>query len=326
MSNVKNGSQSINLGKVRCCGKINKEGNIMVRYPIKVRPVFGFLSLMLLVEGYAGLPKIPKIPEKKTKVEYITQVDFDPQGLRDVTKLKQGEDTYQLDEHNLVLSPNSKVISTFKSYCLNPCKARPDANVLYVFSYESPDIPLADEIIKYYGKHPEIDQTLKQQLIWNLVNRVKFEDLSTEEQTLLTKIDRLACLKVNNYLKEKKKGILKKLVEDYIPEEIRSKIFITKEKFYTYEDYERQIESLTSEHPSPTKLVPQPICDTKCFGLVKMDGYSKATIEFYNPTTEIQKIEFNPKWRKLLTPETQKFLGYQPIFTEPPLTAMGVRG
>jgi hypothetical protein len=262
----------------------------------------------------------------KKEVEYIKEIDFDPQELRNVTDLPEGEDTYQLDEHKLVLTPSSKITLTFKSYCLNPCKSRPDANVLYVFSYESPDIPLAENIIKYYGKHPEIDQTLKQQLIWNLVNRVKFEDLSTEEQTLMTKIDRLACLKVNNYLKEKKSGLLKKLVEDHIPEEIRSKIFITKEKFYTYEDYERQIESLTSEHPSPIKLVPQAICDTKCFGLVKMDGYSKATIEFYNPTTEIQKIEFNPKWRKFLTPEAQKFLGYQPIFVEPPLTAMGVRG
>lgn len=295
----------------------------MVRNLIKIVSVFGILNILLIIQGYAQFPKIPKM---KKEVEYIKEIDFDPQELRNVTDLPEGEDTYQLDEHKLVLTPSSKITLTFKSYCLNPCKSRPDANVLYVFSYESPDIPLAENIIKYYGKHPEIDQTLKQQLIWNLVNRVKFEDLSTEEQTLLTKIDRLACLKVNNYLKEKKSGLLKKLVEDHIPEEIRSKIFITKEKFYTYEDYERQIESLTSEHPSPIKLVPQAICDTKCFGLVKMDGYSKATIEFYNPTTEIQKIEFNPKWRKFLTPEAQKFLGYQPIFVEPPLTAMGVRG
>jgi|GEM_PF-6455683 len=295
----------------------------MLRNLIKILSVLGILSTLLLIQAYAQFPKIPK---KKKQVEYITEINFDPQELRDVTDLPEGEDTYQLDEHKLVLTPNSKITLIFKSYCLNPCKARPDANVLYVFSYESPDIPLAENIIKYYGKHPEIDQTLKQQLIWNLVNRVKFEDLSTEEQALLTKIDRLACLKVNNYLKEKKSGLLKKLVEDYIPEEIRSKIFITKEKFYTYEDYQRQIESLTSEHPSPTKLVPQPICDTKCYGVVKMDGYSKATIEFHNPTTEIQKIEFNPKWRKLLTPDAQKFLGYQPIFVEPPSTVTGVRG
>ncbi|MCK4252551.1 hypothetical protein KAX97_13975 [candidate division WOR-3 bacterium] len=294
----------------------------MVRTLIKIVSVFGVLSILLLIQGYAQFPKIPK---KKKQVEYITEIDFNLQELKDVTDLPEGEDTYQLDEHKLLLPPKSKVTFTFKSYCLAPCKAGPGADDAYVFSHESPDIPLADKIIKYYGKHPEIDQPLKQHLIWNLVNRVKFEDLSTEEKALLTKIDRLACLKVNNYFKEKKKGILKKLVEDRIPEEIRSKIFITKEKFYTYEDYQRQIEALTSEHPSPAKLVPQPVCDTKCYGLVKMDGYSKATIEFYNPTKEVQKIEFNPLyiWRKLLSPN---FPGIQPIFVEIPSTVTGVRG
>lgn len=221
-----------------------------------------------------------------TSPKRITKLDFQPESLRDVTGLPQGDDTYKLENGTLYLASRSKVTLVLESYCLSPGAAAPDRDEPYFFVRKTPPIPLYKEMILYFSKHPEVKQGLKQRLIWNLANEVKFEDLARDEQGLLLKIDPLAPLKVNSFLKEKAKKYFSKLIETYLPKEIQDALTIIKGKYYTYEDYERQIVSLRAQitETFPTDVVPQPVEGTNLYAIGRARGYSSMKIEVFNPS------------------------------------------
>lgn len=139
----------------------------------KKLPKYIALFFILLMNSCASIPV--KIPD------YIRTVPFDVSALRDVTTLEQSEITYFIEVGELFIAPYSKVQIDFKGYCLSADLPAPSANDEMVFSYNEPKIPLIGKIKKYILANPNIEQSFMQGLIWNLANKVKFEDLSYEE-------------------------------------------------------------------------------------------------------------------------------------------------
>jgi len=118
------------------------------------------------------------------------------------------------------------------------------------------DMPLFLKIMKYFFEHPEIDQQVRQNLIWKLVKKPKFEELTKEEQELLFNIDPYADAEINNY------------------------------KSVTYPEWLGYPKELW-----PEEIVPQPIPNSKLFAkFTRIKGFSEAEIEFYNPTAEAQSL------------------------------------
>jgi hypothetical protein len=144
----------------------------------------------------------------------------------------------------------------FKIVCLDEGKLAPDVNEPYVFSYEMLDMPMYLKIMRYFIEHPEVDQTLEQNLIWKLSKKPRFEELSKQEQELLLAIDLYADAEVNNY-----KSI----------------------KYEPWQGYQPEL--------WPKEIVPQPIPGTGIFGkILKTKGFSGALVEFYNPMPTPQKL------------------------------------
>jgi len=194
---------------------------------------------------------------------YITKLDFDPEGLEDITKLPEKDRIFGDDPTEGKIPPHSKVRLSFRTFCLEEGKPAPDASIPHIFLYEVLDIPMYLKIMRYFVEHPEIDQSLGQGLIWKLAKKPKFDEISEEEQDLLLSIDPYADAEIDNY-----ESINYKHPEGYPPE------------------------------LWPKEIIPQPIPGTELFGkIVKMKGFSEMEVEFYNPAAAVQKlplVKFNP--------------------------------
>lgn len=270
----------------------------------KTKTVTFLIVFSLLIYSCETRPlKVHTFPSKSYTI--VKEVSFDPDSLRDVTNLPQGDNTYRLEEGVLYLAPQSKVTLKLESYCLDPHKASPATGELYIPVPGTPHIPLYKEMMLYFFEHPEINQKLKQQLIWNLANEVKFEDLSLEERQLLLKIDPQAPLKVNTFLKALLKEKAKEYLGGLVPKRIQEAIEVVKGKYYSYKDYERQVESLRSriKEPPLQGIPPQPIGETGLYVIAKAGSYSKITVEVYNPSkpssVEFTHPEFSGKGGKV---------------------------
>lgn len=195
--------------------------------------------------------------QNRVKVtDYITNLDFDPQSLRDITITLEGNKMLETKPTEVEIPPNSRVRLTFRIFCLDEGKLPPDANEPYIFSYEMVDMPMYLKIMKYFIEHPEVDQSTAQNLIWKLSKKQKFEELSKHEQDILLAIDPYADAEVDNY-----KSI----------------------KYEPWKGYPTEL--------WPEEIVPQPIPGTGIFAkILKTKGFSEVHVEFYNPTPTYQKI------------------------------------
>lgn len=187
---------------------------------------------------------------------YITELDFDPLSLKDITDAPESGKIFKSKLTEGEIPPNSKVRLVFKTVCLDEGKLAPDVNEPYVFSYEMLDMPMYLKIMRYFIEHPEVDQTLEQNLIWKLSKKSRFEELSKQEQELLLTIDLYADAEVNNYKST---------------------------KYEPWQGYQPEL--------WPKEIVPQPIPGTGIFGkILKTKGFSGALVEFYNPMPTPQKL------------------------------------
>jgi hypothetical protein len=216
----------------------------------------------------------------------ISKIDFNVEELTDVTGMPQGEKTYLLENGVLYLASKSKVTLYLESYCLNANLAAPDIDEPYYFVPARQILPMYKEIMSYFVAHTEIGRGLKQRLIWNLANDVKFEDLSSEERALLLKIDPLAPVKLNNIIKEKARKSVLGFISGLWPQKIPDVLTTLKGRPYSYEEYERQILALqkTTSVSSYADVVPQPVGDTGLYAIAYSRGYSKMKVTVYNPS------------------------------------------
>ncbi|OGS22824.1 MAG: hypothetical protein A2314_03980 [Elusimicrobia bacterium RIFOXYB2_FULL_50_12] len=192
----------------------------------------------------------------------------------------------------ILVPPRTKLTLTLNTYCLSSGKAAPSADEAYVLVNETPDIPLYDEIMRFANTKERVSQSLKQNLLWNLENKVTFEELPLEQKSLLLKVDPYAYLKVNSHLKEAAKREFNKLLDNYLPQvgKVKDAIAILKGKAYAYQDYAQQIENLKSKYSKPSNDKPIKSVGHDIYTLVKADGYSRATVTFINTTDKGQEI------------------------------------
>ena len=198
------------------------------------------------------------------------------------------------------IQPNSKMTFNFNSYCLNSGKACPSTNEQFILRKVSPDIPLYKDIAIYTNSQNIVQQSMKQHLLWNLRNNVKFEDLPIEQQAFLLKMDPMSYLKINSFLKSELKSQLTKYLKSQISvySQVTDTIQLVKGKTYTYSEYARNVESLVSKITLCDNINPIKSDGYDIYTFTQSSGYSGIKITFINITTMKQFIS----WISFLDP------------------------
>lgn len=193
-----------------------------------------------------------------------------------------------------LVPPMTELSVEVDSFCLDPGKAVPAENEPYVLVNGDPDIPMFNEIMKATNTRIKADKNVKQNLLWNLKNNVRFEFLSEKEKELLLEIDPLAYLKINSYLKDAAAGYLKSMIPGLAQAE--GVADFVKGTAYKYEEYTSVLRRAVSSESLPDVMGPVKADGYDLFTLVKADGYSKIKLTFINMTEdEIQVNSFlNP--------------------------------
>lgn len=228
-------------------------------------------------------------PDEKDYDEIIKQLT---PIIEEYKKYTSAVNVINKDKGTIVIPPKTRLTLKLDTYCLSHNKASPSDDEPYVLVNETPEIPLYKEIMHYTNTKERVKQSLKQDLLWNLKNEVKFEDLPSEQQSLLLKVDSAAYIKVNNYLKELTEKEIGKQLDKYLPEIGKTKdaIEIVKGKVYTYQDYAQIVENLKSKYKKPSNDKPIKSEGYEIYVIVKAAGYSRATVTFINITDKEQGI------------------------------------
>ncbi|MDI6757867.1 MAG: hypothetical protein QME32_07600, partial [Endomicrobiia bacterium] len=161
-----------------------------------------------------------------------------------------------MKDGTLYLAGKSQVTLTLESYCLDVDKAAPDKDEIYYLAPGPPKaIPLYKEILSYAAEHPgEQKQGFVQNLLWNVRNDVKFEDLSKAEQDFLLRVDKLAPLKINSRLKESLWKKLVKFVGKILPFSGSGIIPAIKGRPLSFQEYTEHIRNLSEKNVVQTPV------------------------------------------------------------------------
>ena len=236
--------------------------------------------------------QIQRYSDKLTEKDYDDIIKELTPIIEEYKKYSSIVNVVNKDHCTIVVQPKTKLTLKLNTYCLSSNKVAPSDDEPYILTNKVPDIPLYCEIMRYTNTKEDVDQHLKQSVIWNLQNRVKFEDLPSEQQELLLKVDKSAYLKVNSHFKDVSKKLLKKLIHKYSPPEVGRVKEVIKGKVYDYQGYAKRIENLRSKYQKPNNDKPIRAEGYEIYALVKANGYSSATVTFVNTTTN--QIEINP--------------------------------
>ncbi|MDR1195292.1 MAG: hypothetical protein LBL00_02325 [Endomicrobium sp.] len=200
------------------------------------------------------------------------------------------------DKAIFTIQPNSKTTFKFKTYCLQSGKASPSANEQFVLRKDSPEIPLYKDIAIYTNSKEKITPSMKQHLFWNLRNDVKFEDLPTDQQAFLLKMDPTSYLKVNSVIKSQLTQHAKSQIPFY--SQMADTIQMVKGKMYPYQEYARNVENLVSKLKLSNNVNPIKSDGYDIYTQTKSSGYSGTTITFINTTDFKQFVS----WISFLDP------------------------
>gem|GEM_PF-833178 len=218
-----------------------------------------FIILLLPNSGFAQLPKFKiKIPKKIPGIEEIlkkeppittsikdalTEVPF----LDDYKPVIYGSlfQLPRLENGEFFLVPGVYK-GTLKTYCMHAGTYAPTKGDGYLYApIKGPQAKYVKKILKNTYKHPEIPQERVQELIWAIIARAKFEDLSQElknaARVLLDPGDIVA---------------LNRSAIDFVPENLKEKVLegVSEEMRSIFEVENKLREMLTRTHSSYEEL------------------------------------------------------------------------
>ncbi|MCL1973007.1 MAG: hypothetical protein FWG57_08500 [Endomicrobia bacterium] len=187
-------------------------------------------------------------------------------------------------EASFTIPAKSRTALNFKSYCLNGGRGCPAEKEQFVLRKKSPDIPLYKDIMIYTNSGQEIKTVNKQHLLWNLKNNVKFENLPSDQQAFLLKMDPMSYLKVNNFITSEVKSQLTEFAKTQVPfyNQVTDTIKLVQGKAHTYEEYAKNIENIAVKAKLIDNAAPIQSDGYDIFTQTQSSGYSNTKIIFIN--------------------------------------------
>ena len=192
------------------------------------------------------------------------------------------------------LPPHSSVNVPFSSFCLDPSLVAPSETERYFWKKDVPSLPIDFRaILTSVAKSSPAKQELYQELIWNLRNKVRYEDYPEEAKRLLNEIDPQAKFKLPSGVKE----IVVDVVENALNQNgvdttpFEDDWSLIEGKYYRYQDVaaafeKRALTNLTTDRAMfPVDGLPSIFTESKS------DGYSHQSSTFYNSSDSLQGVD-----------------------------------
>ncbi len=224
----------------------------------------------------------------------------------------------QTTSNKLVIPANSRIILPFETYCLNAGRAPPSEHEVYHWQKSKPGIKYYTELLAL-RRSGEIKQSELQELLWNLGNETRWDDYPDRLKAILQRVDPKASLKLPSQIKDQAKSLI---TDSIISLPGVSEALVTynlvKGKYYTYEDFKKSVESLTSKHELSRYDDLTQIPETEVYSQSESEGYSNQNVTFYNPTNQAQELDLTEYY---LAPERNDVqrIGINPTAKDPTL-------
>ncbi len=276
------------------------------------------LILSLLMSGCqtAGRYKVPRsedISALRDRTPHKIQIEsYDPKKIRQLmnrlqSKLSSGQpfgvkdwkvhdellDVYISLKHltgsNQILVPaKSQLRLEAASFCLNPRVAIPEEDDPY-FLAKAKEVPYQEKLLDYVSNKSS-QQELVQELIWNLKNRVQWENYSDEHREILKALDPMAPVNLPSELKSTLKGFAEDIVLDQLGvPDVRQRL---EGQFYHYKDYLDQLRELRSQLKKPENR-PYKYEGTSVYSISESDGFERHSLTVFNPSEAAEKVDLS---------------------------------
>jgi len=228
--------------------------------------------------------EFPDLHQLKTKLDYVSKK------YKEFTILRKN--LIELYESNSIsLLPGEAITLKFKSYCLNSNKSSPSKEEFYFIDR----IPNSQSkwlipVLEYRAKNRE-EELPTQALIWNMVNKVPYQDLPTDQKDLLS-----AAIPDAERLYTKNK-VTKKIAKELFSR-IKSRVRDVAAPLYSVIDNINDVSEQIEERKSLLKLIlpKYDIYQLENGLLIKAQStgsYKELILTIANPKSKIKYIAIN---------------------------------
>lgn len=221
------------------------------------------------------------------------------------------------NSQKIVVPANSKLSFIAEAYCLNSNKSAPSEKEVYRWQKSSPQIKYFRELLAL-RRQGIISQADLQGLLWSLQNETRWEEFPEKQKVILQLVDKNVAYNLPSNLKDKAVDLFEDQVIS-IPgaSEAIDQVEFIKGKYYTFEDYNKSVESLVSKHELSNTDELTKIPETELFTQSQSDGYEDQEVSLFNPTQVDQEIDLSEYYLQPEREDVQR-IGLNPRVNDDP--------
>jgi hypothetical protein len=266
-----------------------KSGDIITQNEgakLKAKFEFDFSSAVSIKNA---IQKIGSLKNAKNQ-EAMVRIFIAFQNLK--RKLRDGE---------ISLQPDSSTVVKFRSFCLASEKAVPEYNEIFKWVQDLSQIPFLQQSIDFFVQNSGTQQSLVQELIWNLENGTYYEDYPASLQRVLDRFTPPARVILPSRTRDK-------IIDAVLPEQIKNGFGFIRGKYYSFEDFATVINARKSKTTLSANYVASRIPNTGLSASSTSDGYHTQTIKFNNNSQKTISIKISNFYLESLRSDVQPII------------------
>lgn len=202
---------------------------------------------------------------------------------------------YRPIQGTLEVPAKSKLVLTFKSYCLDPDKAVPEENEKFRLSNlnnVNPDdrILYLPDLLRLSEEKRYSSDTI-QELVWNLKRKTYWDYYPNQHKQILKSIDANAEKKIPRETEEKIKSMILNEMSQHLPSEVSEAYENIQGRFYDYQSIRNNIENLKSKQGLSDKSLIAVDEINDLYTSTTSEGIDEQNITFYNTSTKATQVD-----------------------------------
>lgn len=216
---------------------------------------------------------------------------------------------YRPIQNKVTIPARTKLVIPLKSYCLDSNKASPDSTEPFKWSKVTNDILYLTELVKLSAEN-KYNQTLIQEIIWNLKNKTYWENYPDSHKEILKLIDVNAPKKIPSEQEAEAISTIKDEVIKVLPTEVQDKITYVRGQFHNFETIKSQLDVRKSNQKYPLSDITAFDDISSLYTSNKSDNFSKQEVTFYNTSEKPIEVNLTEYEQVPVRSDVQKLAAY----------------